>query len=332
MANQIPDSETWVLNSSSRTGGLASEEDVNAATKNSVDFPRPPRGIFAAFPGSTPKYSRNIGEEQQDFRETMARMFMQVPKYKDFIKEYDQNPHMKQIATLLGGQASDGGGTIGGAGYVDFLLQNVQHSFQEKTQVVEVLSDDHVAYFFGQSASVFAYSGTLINTKQDDQALNMLRLYAEFGRGSKLASRNTLLSIRYDGIFVSGVMTNFSYSLAAETEMAVPFSFNLLVKKLQVLPNPYSGLVTLSTPFATASDGYTPFAQAPVDPGSPLAAPAATPGAQTLFSISPAATAKTPAEKEGAQAEKKLTTKGKMSSKTLTRTLTNPEAAALVGG
>jgi hypothetical protein len=328
MANTIPDSEVWTINGTDRTGGLASKEDVTAASKSNAAAPRPPRGIFAAFPGATPKYARNLGEEEHDFRETMARMFMRVPKYEDFLKEYDQNPEMKQIAAVLGGQATDGGGTIGGAGYVDFLLQGVQHSFQEKMQVVEVLADDHVAYFFGSSASVFAYSGTLINTKQDDQALNMLRLYAEFGRGSKLASRNTLISLRYDGIFVSGVMTNFTYSLSAETEMAVPFSFNLLVKKLQVLPNPYSGLVTLSPPLAATADGYTPFAVSTTDPGSPLAAPTATPGGQTLSDIAPAATEKTTAELEGAEAEQSLSAIEKMSLKTFVKTFSSPETAA----
>jgi hypothetical protein len=122
-----------------------------------------------------------------------------------------------------------------------------------------VLSDDHVAYFFGQAAPAFTYSGTLINTKQDDQAMNMLRLYQEMGRGTKLAQRNTLLSIRYDGLIVSGAMLNLSLGLAAEMETAVPFSFTLLVKQIVLLPNPYAGVVQLSKPFAVAADGYRPF-------------------------------------------------------------------------
>jgi len=313
MANQIAAGEEWVTNG----GGLASEEDVYLSTngiKTSITpgFVRAPRGIFGAFPGATPKYARNLGEEEKDFRETMARMFMQVPDYKTFVDEYGQDENMREIAAVLGGQVSEGEGTTGGSGYMDFLLQSVQHSFQEKMQVVEVLSDDHVAYFFGQAASTFAYSGMLINTKQDDQALNMLRLYSEFGRGSKLAARNTLISIRYDNVYVSGAITNFTYSLSAETEMAIPFSFNLLVKKMSILPNPYSGLVTLSTPFATASDGYTPFAQGSLDPGTKPTSPAATPAAGTKLAISPAATQKTAEEKEKAKTELSYTVRDQL--------------------
>ena len=302
MANQIASGEEWVTNG----GGMASKEDVYLSTngiKTSITpgFVRAPRGIFGAFPGATPKFAKNLGEEEKDFRETMARMFMQVPDYQTFVGEYGQDENMRQIAAVLGGQVSEGEGTTGGSGYMDFLLQNVQHSFQEKMQVVEVLSDDHVAYFFGQAASTFSYSGTLINTKQDDQALNMLRLYSEFGRGSKLAARNTLISIRYDDVYVSGAITNFTYALSAETEMAIPFSFNLLVKKMSILPNPYSGLVTLSTPFAAASDGYTPFAQGSLDPGTKPTSPAATPAAGTALAIVPAATAPTAEEKAKAE-------------------------------
>ena len=209
-------------------GGFAYDADLKAVEE---DVLNPPRGVFGEFPGVTPKYARNTGDAR-DFREQMARMFLQVPDYNKFLKSITDT-NSWQIAKVLAGTASQDGKTSpqGGFGYIDFLLQSVQHAFQEKYQVVETLADDHVAYFFGQGAPIFSYSGTLINTKQDDQAMNMLRLYSEMGRGSKLASLSTLLSLRYDGLIVSGAMLNLSLGLQAEMEMAVPFSFSLLVKK-----------------------------------------------------------------------------------------------------
>lgn len=273
--------ESWNIVS----GGLAFADDLQ---RNPT---RPPRGIFGEVPGATPKYARNVGVVWDDFRETMARMFMPVQSYKNLLTEYANKQDLLQIATVLGGEVSVDGSTFGGAGYMDFLLQGVQHSFQEKMQVVEVLADEHVAYYFGQAASTFAYSGTLFNTKQDDQALNMLRLYSEFGRGSKLAARNTLISIRYDGIIVSGALSNFTYSLNGEMEMAVPFSFNLLVKKILLLPNPNSALVTLTAPFALKGDTYAPFSQGSLNTGTVPLGPAATPAAPAA--LVPKTTAKT---------------------------------------
>jgi hypothetical protein len=238
-------------------GGIPFEKDLNG-TGGQTNM-RPPRGVFAETPGSTPKYSVNNGEREDDFRESMARMFLQIPNYKTFVDSFNTKPAAQQVAKVLGGTVTTSGNTSGGNGYIDFLLQNVQHGFQEKSQVVEVLSDDHVAYFFGQAAPTFTYAGTLINTKQDDQAMNMLRLYQEMGRGTKLAQLNTLLSIRYDGLIVSGAMLNLSLGLNAEMEVAVPFNFTLLVKQIILLPNPYAGVVQLSKPFAVAADGYRPF-------------------------------------------------------------------------
>jgi hypothetical protein len=304
MANKIAPNEVWNLNGET-AGGLASEEDTYAARQNSAAFQvRPPRGVFAAFPGATPKYAINKGEQEKDFRETMARMFLQVPNYANLIAEFNNDPELQQIAAVVAGTANDDGSTLGGAGYVDFLLQSAAHSFQEKAQVVEVLADDHVAYFFGQAATTFSYSGTLLNTKQDDQALNMLRLYAGLGRGSQLASRKTLISLRYDGVFVSGAMMNFTYTLNAETEMMVPFSFNLLVKSYQIIPNPYSGLVTLTTPFAVKGQGYAPFSQGSLDPGTKPTSPAATPSAVTTAAIKPAASEGSATSAEKAKDEK----------------------------
>jgi hypothetical protein len=236
-------------------GGLPFTEDIRATDKQQ------PRGIFGEYPGATPKYATNKGE-QNDFRETLARLFIQVPDYEKFKKDFENDPASKRIAEVISGSAGTDGATNieQGNGYIDFLLQSVQHNFQEKNQIIETLADEHIAYFFGQAAPVFSYGGTLINTRQDDQAMNMLRLYRDMGRGSQLALRRTLLSIRYDGLIVSGAMMSLSLGLSAELEMAVPFSFNLLVKQISLLPpHKNSAVVELTKPFANSGDMYTPF-------------------------------------------------------------------------
>lgn len=286
----MADAPIWNL----EAGGIPFDDDLQRSSQQGSM--RPPRGMFAEVPGYTPKYARNDGSSiLDDYREQMARLFLQVTDYKAFVNSFQTDPNSQQIAKVLGGTVSQTGQTNGGNGYIDFLLQNVQHSFQEKYQVIETLADDHVAYFFGQGAPTFSYAGTLINTKQDDQAMGMLRLYRDMGRGLKLAQRNTLLSIRYDGLLVSGAMLNLSLGLNAETETAVPFSFNLLVKQLLLLPNQYASVVQLTTPFATSSltDQYQPFALSLTDPGTTQVNIVAAP--PISGSVTPAATPVSPA-------------------------------------
>ena len=217
-----------------------------------------PIGVFGQNPGATPKYATNQGAILKDFRETMARMFIQVgaAEYDKFIASVTQlDSNAQNLAKVLAGTnvAVGGKNNATGTGYIDFLLQNVQHQFQEKMQVVETLSDSYVVYFFGQGAPTFQYSGMLINSKQDDQANNMLRIYEYMIRGYQLARRKKLLRLRYNDLIVAGAAINFTFGLAAENEMACPFSFSLLVKSITPLQDPDAGIVTPDTLFATQS-------------------------------------------------------------------------------
>jgi hypothetical protein len=218
----------------------------------------PPRGVFGENPGATPKYATNKGAIYKDFRDTMARMFIQVgaAEYNKFIASVAQlDPNAQALARVLAGTnvALGGKNNATGTGYIDFILQNVQHQFQEKMQVVETLSDSYVVYFFGQGAPTFQYSGMLINTKQDDQANNMLRIYEYMIRGYQLARRKKLLRLRYNDLIVAGAAYNFGFGLAGENEMACPFNFSFLVKSITPLQDPYAGIVMPETLFATQS-------------------------------------------------------------------------------
>ena len=185
-------------------------------------------GIRSRFPRSTPKYARLYPRLNHEFVETTARMYIAVSSPKTFIQEVD--PALQSIARVLVGSSDKE--DSGGRGYIDFLLQQANHQLNEKFQVVETLSDNYVAFFFGQSAPIFQYSGSLMNTFQDDWAINMMRLFQGLGRGSQLARRGVLFYLKYDSMIISGSLLNLNMSLTGDIEIVVPFSFNLLVRKI----------------------------------------------------------------------------------------------------
>lgn len=196
-------------------------------------------GVRSRFPRSTPKYARYAGIRHHEFVETTARMYLQVrdPEllYREIGSIGDKN--LEALARVLAGRHEAGKLPEGGYGYIDFFLQQANHSLNEKMQVVETLSDNYVAFFFGQQAPVFQYSGSLMNTYQDDWAINMLRLYQNLGRGSQLARRGLLFYLKYDSIVVSGSLLNLNWSITGDIEIVVPFSFNFLVRKIHILYN-----------------------------------------------------------------------------------------------
>lgn len=222
------------MTSTSQLARYAPGSDRVPATENEVvdsefDPARGPGGVFARYlQGSTPKYAVNDGVDREPGQaETMARMYIKT-SHLTSLKNSITDPEVKRhlIDILAENPANHN------AGYVDFFLTQINHSFQEKVQIVETLSDNYVAYYFGAAAPVFSYTGFLRNTVQDDQAVAFLRLYQAILRGTQLARRGLTVSLRYDSFVVVGTVMNYSDTRVANSESAVQFTFNFLVKKM----------------------------------------------------------------------------------------------------
>jgi len=218
------------------------------------------QGVFALHPLSTPKYAKNNSlasgtARDAEYKETLARMYLSLSEEQyEFKQTYISRlpTEAQELAKLLVGTGTSSKEI--GTGFIDFLLSQANESFQEKVQIDEVLSDNYVAYFFGQAPPVFQYSGYLFNTFQDDQRVGMLRAYAHMLRGFKCAQLGSLLRLRYDSVIVSGTILSMSQVMNAENEMVVPFNFSLLVKEYVIMPQLRARQATdkLTEPFASA--------------------------------------------------------------------------------
>jgi len=178
------------------------------------------RGVFAKHPAMSPKYHTGNNDESLQY---MARLF--VPYAQKYLKAGCPASHIKYAEAL-----STTGPNYSG-GYIDFLLQQAQENFTEKFEAVDVLSDNYVSYFYGQQPPIFQYSGILLNSKQDDWRLAFMDLYHEFLRGTKMARRQMVVVLSYDDVFVTGVLVAMNQALNADLELAVPFTFQMLVKR-----------------------------------------------------------------------------------------------------
>lgn len=204
---------------------------------NSASYNRRQQGVFGLHPLATPKYAKNRGLRDGEFRDTLARIYVSLADSSDAVRA-------AYLASLPGDQATQALATVllgansqGGTGFVDFFLTSVQESFQEISQVDKTMADDYVAFYFGQSPPIFQYSGMLLNSMQDDQRGGFARAYETMLRGTQLARHGALARLRYDSVIVSGTMQAMSQVMAAENELAVQFSFTFLVKEYVVLAN-----------------------------------------------------------------------------------------------
>ncbi len=249
----------------------------------------PAGGVFANYiQGATPKYAVNSGMRGDFFRNTLARMFVRVDEPERgalFLPSIGDSFTKNVLAPRLTGdpRPQRSGNETGtetnanqrrapspaqGNGYLDFLITQVQHSLNEKYATSETLADNSVTFFFGQTTPVWQYSGMLINTVQDDQATNFFRLYTEILRGTQMARRQKTVSLVYDAFIVTGVMVNLNLAYKSDNELLVPFSFQLLVKKVGIINSTTNWSPTSATSAFAADFNAIPYDGSPrVDAG-----------------------------------------------------------------
>jgi hypothetical protein len=210
------------------------------------------QGVFADNPLSTPKYARNRGPRDAEFRDTMARLFISLAD-SDPTTQTAYLASLPQDAKALA-QVLLGNNNHGSSGYVDFILSQAVESFQEVMQVEKTVGDDYVAFFFGQAPPVFQYSGFLLNSLQDDQRIGFAIAYQQILRGTQLARRGALARLRYDSVIVEGMLTAKQQTLNADNEMAVPFAFSFLVKSYTIVQSPLFRRTSAADYVALAAD------------------------------------------------------------------------------
>lgn len=256
-------------------------------------------GVFANFmQGMTAKYSQNTDGYRSDFyRNTLARLFIRVDATEMNLfasSVSDQHTESQLVPRIAGTVArrqpnrTTGGAGVNDAnaradqtastnGYLDFCIQQASMPLQEKLDLKETLADNYVAYFFGQAPPMWTFSGWLFNSVQDDQATNFLRLYLEILRGTQLARRQKVVSLKIDSYIITGAIVATNFSLQSNMEVVVPFQFQMLVKHVAVVNYTVGWTPTwASTPFA-ADPNAIPYDGRRIGTGSRTAAAARLP-------------------------------------------------------
>ena len=141
--------------------------------------------------------------------------------------------------------------------YINFNLQKVNESFQEKYQLVETFGDSFVGYFFGQRTMVLNITGILIDDQLSDAKSQFMFAYNTYLRGFHTAKHKILTEFGYGDTVVKGVLV----SLVTETgdvtnEVQTNFSAQMLVYKLTKVSSTLAELYdpSLADPYGSGID------------------------------------------------------------------------------
>lgn len=111
-----------------------------------------------------------------------------------------------------------------------YFLEAVQEQKDEKFQVVQTFGQD-TFFFFGQKPSVYSFSGTLLNSVNQDWKNWWHLNYDNFLRGTKAVERRAYVFIQYDNVMVQGYIISTTTRQTSAEDKSVPFAFQMLVIK-----------------------------------------------------------------------------------------------------
>lgn len=112
--------------------------------------------------------------------------------------------------------------------YTKFILESVQETHTERSQIVETFGDFYV-FMFGERPPVYNFTGTLINTKNVSWLTDFMYMYEQYLRGTRCVENNAVSIVTYGGRQVEGLILNTSNQTSAPTEAGVPFQFSVVV-------------------------------------------------------------------------------------------------------
>jgi hypothetical protein len=123
-----------------------------------------------------------------------------------------------------------------GAGFSEFLLTNVQVTYNEKVQIVPTFGDSEVVYYFGKAPVIFQLGGMLIDDVDNQWFTMFIETYANIIRGSELARNHELLEITLPNMVIVGSVMSLSHQQDASRDTDIPFTMTVHAKEVRPLP------------------------------------------------------------------------------------------------
>lgn len=121
-------------------------------------------------------------------------------------------------------------------GFTDFLLTDVNVSYNEKVQVNQTFGDTEVVYYFGKQPVTFNLSGVIVDDIDNGWFIQFFEAYMGFMRGTQLAQNYELLELELPNMMVVGSAISFSYSQTSQRDTDINFTMQVLAKSVIPIP------------------------------------------------------------------------------------------------
>lgn len=177
-------------------------------------------------PGSKPEFvdGNDIGRYDHVRRPVRGTQ----PKAETFATLEVKTKDGKNLLLFDSGGAVDKGGKSFTPRYSNFLMQSIQESRVEKSQMVETFGPTYI-FFFGERPSVFNISGMLLNSSDFNWKAEFWENYDRYLRGTQCVTNATRVYLSYDDIVLQGYILSANVDNDSEKPELCPFGFQMVI-------------------------------------------------------------------------------------------------------
>lgn len=112
--------------------------------------------------------------------------------------------------------------------YSNFIIQRLEESRQEKSQILETFGDTFI-FFFGERPRIINVTGLLMNTLDFNWRSEFWYNYENVLRGTKLVEQNARIYLYWDDLLIEGYVLQATARDDSELPYHVPFSMQIFV-------------------------------------------------------------------------------------------------------
>lgn len=113
----------------------------------------------------------------------------------------------------------------------NFSLQSVAENHQQIVKIHQNFSEHWNAFFFGESPSMFVFSGYFIDTKEYPYYQEFMTAYKRYMAGRKLIEKKMRMKILFDGRMIEGFLMSVSVNHTSDYTNMKNFRFNVISTK-----------------------------------------------------------------------------------------------------
>lgn len=169
-----------------------------------------------------PRYANAVSPDK---RGTVSSIRYKLPK--------DSRDILPYVGDLKKGSGAYSALTdaVSDTGFINFMVQSVSYSIQEKSQIMHTFGGKEAVYFYGHAPIMVSLTGILVDDLDNDQMVKFLTLYRDYLRGSQASKDYCYVELGLNNATFTGAFMNVQIQQSADRDTDIQFTAQFLARE-----------------------------------------------------------------------------------------------------